>query len=40
MESPRRWDCFENDSVKSDCMGDSVDYDCRYKSDANETSDQ
>ena len=34
------WEFFENYSTESDCMGDSVDYDCRDKSDVNETADR
>ena len=33
------WKIFENDSEESDYMEDNVAYDCRNKSDVNETYD-
>ena len=33
------WECFENDSVESEYMGDSLESDLRDKSDVNETAD-
>ena len=29
------WGIFENDSVESDCMGDSVEYACKDKYEIN-----
>ena len=40
MEFPRRVGIFQNNSVESDCMGDSVDSDRKDKSDVNETAHQ
>ena len=33
-------ECFKNDSVESDCMVNSVEYDRRDKYDVNETADR
>ena len=40
MDSPRGVVIFRNDSVGSDCIGGSVDYGWRDKSDVNERLDR